>query len=249
MNKEVLHVVLPCYNEEENIKGLIKEWKAQEQKLYSRNVLLKLVIVNDGSSDNTQNLSKELEDDYDNLILLNHEVNQGLGEALNTGIAYVISQKSKGLLCIMDADLTHQPQYIFSMLDKLKNEDLQCVIASRYRKGSKVEGLSFIRILLSYGARVVYTLILNIPKVRDYTCGYRLYKVDILETLSKKYDGKIVKERSFACMMELLYKLSIEGCKIGEVPFVLKYQLKGGQSKMKIFKTVWRSLLTINKLK
>lgn len=245
----MLYVVLPCYNEEENIKGIIKEWKAEEEKLYSRNISLKLVIVNDGSKDNTLNIAKELESNYKNLVILDHKVNQGLGEALNTGINYVVSQRDNGLLCIMDADLTHQPHYIYSMLDKLKKEELQCVIASRYRKGSKVEGLSFLRILLSYGARVVYTLTLRVPKVRDYTCGYRLYKVNVLEALFEKYDGKIVKERSFACMMELLYKLSIEGCKIGEVPFVLKYQLKGGQSKMRIFKTVWRSLLTINKLK
>jgi len=249
MDKEILYVVLPCYNEEENIKELIREWKAQEQKLYHRNIILQLIIVNDGSSDNTLNIVKELEKIMGNLKVLNHEINRGLGEAINTGIAYVISQKKKGLLCIMDSDLTHDPHYVYSMLDKLKAEDLHCVIASRYRKGSRVEGLAFIRVFLSYGARVVYTLTLRVPNVRDYTCGYRLYKVDILEALFEKYDGKIVKERSFACMMELLYKLSLEGYNIGEVPFILKYQLKGGQSKMRIFKTVLRSLITINKLR
>lgn len=249
MDKKILYVVLPCYNEEENIRELVKEWQKQESTLDKKNFVLRLIIVNDGSTDNTLNIINNMENYYDNVIVLNHEVNKGLGEALNTGINYVISQKSKGLLCIMDADLTHSPYYVHSMITKLIKEDLQCVIASRYRTGSRVEGLSFIRKFLSYGARIIYTIAFGIPGVRDYTCGYRLYKVDVLQNLSIKYDGRIIKEKSFACMMELLFKLNIEGFKIGEVPFVLKYQLKGGQSKMKVFETVNRSLITISKLR
>jgi len=249
MHKEILYVVLPCYNEEENIRDLVKEWKKQENKLKDKNIAIKLILVNDGSSDNTLNIAKALESCYDDMIILNHEKNKGLGEALNTGINYAISQKNKGLLCIMDADLTHSPYYIHSMIDKLRKERLHCVIASRYRNGSRVEGLSLIRKLLSYSARVVYTSTLGIKGVRDYTCGYRLYKIKALETLFQKYNGKIIRERSFACMMELLFKFDIEGFKIDEVPFVLKYQLKGGKSKMKVFKTVNRSLLMIRRLK
>lgn len=248
MDKEILYVVLPCYNEEQNIRDLVKEWKAQESKLIERNILLKVIIVNDGSSDNTLEIAKGLQNVYDNITVLNHEVNKGLGEGLNTGINYVMSQKSKGLLCLMDADMTHQPEYIYSMINKLKEEKLHCVIASRYRKGSKVEGLSTYRKLLSYGARAVYTLKLRIPKVRDYTCGYRLYRIDALETLFEKHGGNIVKESGFACMMELLVKISKEGFKIGEVPFVLKYQLKGGESKMRVCRTIYRSILVLGGL-
>lgn len=249
MDREILYVVLPCYNEEDNIRELILEWKKQESSLEKRNISLELIIVNDGSSDNTLNIVNSLEFYYDNVKVLNHVVNQGLGEALNTGINYVISQKNKGFLCIMDADLTHSPYYIHSMIDKLKEEKLECVIASRYRRGSKVEGLSLIRKLLSYLARIVYTFTLSIKAVRDYTCGYRLYETEALKVLTEKYNGKIIRERSFACMMELLFKFDNEGFKIGEVPFVLKYQLKGGKSKMRVFKTANRSLLLIGKLK
>lgn len=246
MDKEILYVVLPSYNEEENINDLIEEWQAQERSLKEKNILLKLIIVNDGSSDNTLAIAKALEKFYDNIIVLNHEINKGLGEGLNTGINYVISQKQKGFICIMDADMTHSPNYIHSMLNKLKEEELHCVIASRYRKGSKVEGLTSYRKLLSYGARVVYTLKLRVPHVRDYTCGYRIYKISALEQLALKYKGNIVEEKGFACMMELLVKISKEGFKIGEIPFVLKYQLKGGQSKMKVWKTIYRSMLLIS---
>lgn len=249
MDKEILYVVLPCYDEEENIRELALEWKVQENQLEEKSITLKLVIVNDGSTDNTLNIVNSLEGYYDNVKVLDHRINKGLGEALNTGINYVISQEKKGLLCIMDADLTHRPHYVHSMINKLKEENLGCVIASRYRSGSKIEGLSLIRKFLSYIARIVYTFTLSIKEVRDYTCGYRLYKTEALEILSQKYDGKIIKERSFACMMELLFKFNNEGFKIGEVPFILKYQLKGGKSKMKVLKTVNRSLKMIGKLK
>jgi dolichol-phosphate mannosyltransferase len=148
----------------------------------------------------------------------------------------------------MDGDMTHEPQYIFSMIDKLKKDKLDCVVASRYREGSKVEGLSFYRKFLSYGARIVYTTVLGIPNVRDYTCGYRLYTCQSLRTLVDKYNGRLVSERGFACMMELLAKINEGGFKIGEVPFVLKYQLKGGISKMRVMKTICRSLALVMRL-
>lgn len=248
MDKETLYVVLPCYNEEENISRLIEEWKSHENGLCEKGILLKILVVNDGSSDDTYKIAKSFENIYENVELLNHDVNKGLGEALNTGINYVLTQNNNGFLCIMDADMTHQPNYIFSMINKLKTEDLSCVIASRYRKGSKVEGLSSFRKFLSFGARIMYTLNFRVPYVRDYTCGYRLYTIEALNSLYVKYSGKIVEEKGFTCMMELLVKLSREGFKIGEIPFILKYQLKGGKSKMRIWKTVCRSMIMLKKL-
>lgn len=247
MDKEILYVVLPCYNEEENISSLIMEWNRQEERFRDENILLKIIVINDGSKDNTLAIAEGMKKIYDNIIILNHETNKGLGEALNTGINYAALRKEKGFLCIMDADMTHDPDYVHSMISRLKEDKLHCVIASRYRKNSRVEGLSLYRKFLSYGARVIYTIKLRVPHVRDYTCGYRLYSLEAIGVLHNKYKGKIVSESGFACMMELLLKLSDEGFKIGEVPFVLKYQQKGGQSKMRVWNTVYRSLLVVMK--
>jgi dolichol-phosphate mannosyltransferase len=248
MDKEKLYVVLPCYNEEKNIGELVMIWSSLKYRLLQENIALSLIVVNDGSSDETLKIAKKLESLYDDVKVINHEINRGLGEAVNSGINYVLSKDRSGILCIMDADMTHDPEYIFSMLGKMKKDELHCVVASRYRIGSRVEGLSFYRKFMSYGARLTYTLALKIPGVRDYTCGYRLYKLETLEVLSKKYNGSIVKEKGFACMMELLTKLHEEGFKIGEVPFVLKYQLKGGKSKMRVLRTVYRSILLLARL-
>lgn len=248
MDKNILFAVLPCYNEEKNIIELIEAWKQQESKLLEKNIVLKLLIVNDGSSDDTLSVAARLEQEKDNVKVINHDVNKGLGQALNTGINYVLAQANAKYLCIMDGDMTQHPYYIHSMLDKIEIEALDCVIASRYRKGSRVEGLSFFRKFLSFGARVLYTIKLRIPQVRDYTCGYRLYKVYALEVLSKRYGKEILKEKSFACMLELLVLLDRESLRIAEVPFILKYHLKKGESKMNVIKTIKRSLNILRKM-
>lgn len=248
MDKDILYAVLPCYNEDKNIIDLTEAWRQQEGKLLTQNIVLKLLIVNDGSSDDTLSIAIKLAEENINIFVANHEVNKGLGEALNTGINYVTQQGNVKYMCIMDGDMTQHPHYIHSMLDKMEVEMLDCVIASRYRPGSNVEGLSFFRRFLSVGARVVYTMKLRIPNVRDYTCGYRVYKISALKALSKRYGISILKERSFACMLELLIKLNKENMKIGEVPFVLKYQLKKGQSKMDVIKTIKRSVDIIRKI-
>jgi dolichol-phosphate mannosyltransferase len=248
MDKDILFAVLPCFNEDENIKGLAEAWKQQERKLLNKNIMLKVLIVNDGSSDDTLAAATALASENSSITVISHEVNKGLGETLNTGINYVVNQENVKYICVMDGDMTQHPLYIHSMLEKMEAEELDCVIASRYRPGSKVEGLTFFRKLLSFGARAVYTMKLRIPKVRDYTCGYRLYKFSALKALSSRYGKSILTEQSFACMLELLIKLDKENMKMGEVPFVLKYQLKKGQSKMNVAKTIKRSLRMLRKI-
>lgn len=248
MIKTMLYVVLPCYNEEDNIAELISLWKAEENELNEKGIKLNILIVNDGSKDRTLDIVKYQQELDRSIIILDHGINKGLGEAVNSGINYVLSKEDNSLLCLMDADMTHEPKYIYSMLEKMNKDKLDCVIASRYRKGSKVEGLSMFRKALSLGARFTYTLRLRIPKVRDYTCGYRLYKTSTLKVINNRYNGKVVSESGFACMMELLAKIHLEGFKIGEVPFVLKYHLKGGQSKMKVGRTILKSMLLLARI-
>lgn len=248
MDKYIMYAVLPCYNEGENIEALIEAWKSQEKQLVDRNIVLRILVVNDGSKDDTLAIASRLALENHNVEVISHEKNKGLGEVLNTGINHVLKQPDIKYLCIMDGDMTQHPHYIHTMVDKMEAEQLDCVIASRYRAGSKVEGLSFYRKVLSYGARLIYTMKLHIPNVRDYTCGYRLYKTEALEALAKRFHGSILKESSFACMLELLGYLHQENFKMGEIPFVLKYQLKKGQSKMNVMRTIEKSLRVLKRM-
>lgn len=171
-------------------------------------------------------------------------MNKGLCGGINTAVNYFNKNAKKGdLLVIMDGDNTQNPKYVHSMIEKIKMGN-DCVIASRYQKGAAVKGLATYREKLSDIASVYYKLVLNIKGVKDYTCGYRIYTYEIIESLIEKFGEEVVKEKSFACMMELLYKISRVGAKFDEVPFELRYDNKKGNSKMDVFKTMKRSVVT-----
>lgn len=123
------------------------------------------------------------------------------------------------------------------------------VIASRYQPGARVQGLQASRKLFSDGARLYYTLVLHVPGVKDYTCGYRVYTRPALQAGVARYGQALVEKKSFACMMELLYKLYRCGCTFAEVPFTLYYDSKEGESKMNLGKTIRDSFLTALRLR
>lgn len=240
-----LIVALPAYNEQGNVERMIERWLAIEEVIRARYGLdLEVVIVNDGSNDETEILSKRLSDIYVNVTLISHEVNKGLGEAVKTGVKYAIENKDTcKYLCIMDCDNTQDPKYVLDMLKKTEGDELvDVVIASRYQKGARVHGLAGYRHLTSIGARWVFKLLLPVRQVRDYTCGYRLYRTSSLECAYKEFGEEIIENAGFTCMVELLYKLNLIGATFDEVPFELHYDEKVGASKMKVIKTALRSI-------
>lgn len=245
---KTLYVLLPCYNEAENIGNLIEEWEKQEEKLEQGNLKLQIRVINDASTDNTREVVLEKCKNYSNIQIVEHEVNKGLCGGINTAVNYFHNNaKSGDLLAIMDGDNTQNPKYIHSMIEKIQIGN-DCVIASRYQEGAAVKGLAKYREKLSDIAGIYYKVVLNIDRVKDYTCGYRIYTYEIIEKLINKFGQEVVKEKSFACMMELLYKVNKVGAKFDEVPFELRYDNKKGTSKMRVFTTMRRSIVTAIKL-
>jgi len=239
-----IYVLLPCYNEQENIKILIDKWIHQfNSKELKAKFDYEVVAVNDGSSDCTQNILKNMEKSNKNIKVIEHEQNQGLGKALTTGVSYIEQcALEEDIICTMDADNTHDPRYIHRMLRKMESSGADCIIASRYQKGSKIFGVPAVRNLLSYGARLMYTIFMRIPNVKDYTCGYRIYKMKSIKRAYSHYGDNFINESGFTCMVEILYKLHAVGATFNEVPFELRYDLKKGTSKMKILRNAARSL-------
>lgn len=247
MNKIV--VGLPCYNEGKNIESLIGKWLDQKELLKEKGLDLIIHPLDDKSTDNTREILRDMTDKKEEVEALYHKENKNLGGGLNTLVNHFLKNYSQGdILVIMDGDNTQEPKYIASMVDSMRQGN-DCVIASRYRKGSKVMGVPKHRILMSYLARCYYTLVLHIKNVRDYTCGYRTYSYEILSQAKNLYKDQLITRKSFACMMELLYKLSMAGAKIGEVPFVLRYDYKQGESKIDVVATSKDSILTAIKIK
>ena len=176
---KTLYVLLPCYNEAENIGNLIEEWEKQEEKLEQGNLKLQIRVINDASTDNTREVVLEKCKNYSNIQIVEHEVNKGLCGGINTAVNYFHNNaKSGDLLAIMDGDNTQNPKYIHSMIEKIQNGN-DCVIASRYQEGAAVKGLAKYREKLSDIAGIYYKVVLNIDRVKDYTCGYRIYTYEI----------------------------------------------------------------------
>ena len=247
--KRTVYVGLPCYNEEKDINKLLDRLLKIKTKVNNKyGYDFKIFCVNDGSSDNTKKIIEKRK--VDKIKLINHKHNQGLGQAMKTILnEFNKVAKENDFLVVMDADNTHNPKYILDLIDKQKENNSDVVIASRYQKGAKITGLKKHRILISDMAKLWYTMMLKIPKVKDYTCGYRLYTYNIINNGLKKFGNNIITKTSFACMMELLYKLHLTGANMSEVPFSLEYEKKTGSSKMKIFKTTKDSLITTIKIK
>ncbi len=248
MNKKELVVLLPAYNEENDVEKMICTWQEYKDDILEKyNLDLKIVVVNDGSKDETENIVHRLMIEMDNVTLVNHEVNKGLGKAVETGFRYVAEQCPLArFTCLMDCDNTQPPRFVLDMLAKTQADEkdyrYDVVIASRYQKGSKVNGVAGYRLLTSSGARFVYSALLPVHGVKDYTCGYRLYSKDILVKAFSEYGETFVTQSGFTCMAEIIYRLSQIGARIAEVPFELHYDAKGGASKMKVMRTAWNSV-------
>lgn len=240
-----LFAMLPCYNEEKDISPLVHKWIDIQDTLAEKGYALSVYCVNDCSTDSTKSVIEGLTAEFpDTVRLIDHEVNKGLGGVLMTAFRFFLDNGTQGDLCVlMDGDNTHDPVYTLSMLPKI-DAGADCVIASRYCTESETKGVSPIRLFMSWGAKQYYSLLLGVKNVRDYTCGYRAYTYDILQRAYEKYGDQLVERRTFACMMEVLYKLSLTGAQFAEVPFELRYDHKEGESKMRIFRTAKDSLAT-----
>jgi dolichol-phosphate mannosyltransferase len=236
-------LALPAYNEEQGLPKLLQSFSGEMKKA---GIGAKAVIVDDGSIDGTGRVIEEWSSRLP-IDLVKHPENRGLGETIRDALRRASEvAEADDVIVTMDADNTHSPALIPEMLrlinagnDKGGND---LVIASRYRKGSRVIGLAWHRHLMSYGARILFQIVFPIPNVRDYTCGFRAYRADALRKAFAIYGDGFVTERSFACMAEILLRLRKLSLRTAEVPMVLRYDRKEGVSKMKVARTVSRTL-------
>jgi dolichol-phosphate mannosyltransferase len=121
-------------------------------------------------------------------------------------------------------------------------EGNEIVIASRYREGARVVGLSWFRRMMSLGARLLFTLAFPIPGVRDYTCGYRAYRASVIQEGFRLYGDTFIEQKGFQCMADILLRLGRMRKLVTEIPMVLRYDLKRGASKMRVAATVCLTL-------
>lgn len=238
-----IRVALPAYNEAEALQPLLESLHAT---LAAAGLPHEIVVVDDGSSDDTAEIASRASFSMP-VRLVQHRQNQGLAAALRTGLVDAVDHAAPGdIVVTMDSDNTHPAGLIPRML-ALVAEGHDVVIASRFQPGSRVIGVPFDRVLLSVAARWVFKLLQPIPGVRDYTCGFRAYRVEPLAAAIDHYGDRFVSEQGFSCMVDVLLKmrrLRVNGAPVvmGEAPMVLRYDLKGGVSKMRVLRTVQQTL-------
>lgn len=237
----MITIVLPAYNEEDSIGLLLSRISdLMSRKQYP----ICVIVVDDGSKDQTADNARKF---MPEAKVITHEVNKGLGEAIKTGLLAALEVSSeKDIIATMDSDDSHAPALIGKMVDRI-DEGCDVVIASRYLPESRVVGVSLYRRILSNGASFLFRLMYPIDGVRDYTCGYRVYKASVLKQAFERWGDDFVNQSGFSVMIDILLKLSRLNVVFGEVPIILRYDRKPGASKMNIGRTVMQTLRLLAK--
>ena len=210
-------IVIPTFNERENINPLLNS-------IFSLNISLDVLILDDNSPDGTKNVVIENKKKYkDRLHLINREKKQGLGKAYIDGFKWALNKKYEKIIQ-MDADLSHPPEKLIKIVNELDIYDY--VIGSRYINGIRVLNWPLNRIVLSIGASWYVKLITGLP-VKDPTAGFVGYNRSSLLSLNL---NKIMFV-GYAFQIEMKFKLWKLGFNFKEIPITFKNRTRG-ESKM-----------------
>ena len=239
----MLFFAIPIYNEEQNIPYLLE---SIGKKMNELKIPYKLVIVNDGSTDNTKEIIQSYENKFP-IKLLNHTTNKNVGGVFRTAFQYILERVKPGdVIVTKEADNTSDLSILPEMLQKIK-EGSDIVLASCYAKGGGIKGTTFIRVFLSSVANLILRTVFPIKGVRTYSSFYRAYNAEVMKKAFKAYDNHLIDEAGFVCMVEMLVKLSRLPVKITEVPMILCCDFRKGKSKMNKTQTIFAYLGLIPK--
>ncbi len=208
-------VIIPTYNEKENIADIIKA-------VFSLNVPFHVLIVDDGSPDGTAKIVKKMQPQYPkSLHLIEREGKLGLGTAYIRGFRFGI-EKKYDFICEMDADFSHPPKKLINLRAACIDQNKDVAVGSRYVRGGKCVNWPWDRLILSYGASW-YVKLITWMNVNDPTAGFVCYKRKVLETL----DLDKIRFIGYAFQIEMKYAARTLGFKIIEVPITFTDRIIG----------------------
>lgn len=212
-------VIIPTYNEIENIESIIKAVFSQEKRFH-------VLVVDDNSPDYTAKCVKKLQEEFkDQLFLLERKEKSGLGTAYISGFEWAL-EKSYQYIFEMDADFSHNPDDLIRLHKACATGGADISVGSRYVKGITVVNWPMSRIILSYGASRYVRLITRM-KVKDSTAGFVCYKREVLEAINLKK----IKFVGYAFQIEMKFKAYKKDFNIVEIPVIFKDRTQG-KSKM-----------------
>ena len=223
---EKVVIIIPTYNEKENINLLIDVLED-----IFRNVPPKwdmhILVVDDSSPDGTGEVVKEKMKKFNNVHLFTNSEKVGLGGAYMKGMNHAVYKLKADLMFEFDADFQHDPKLIPDFLKKIE-EGADIVLGSRYIKGGSIPKYwGFMRKVLSIGGNFYIRLLMLDRKIHDWTTGYRAVRPWLFE----KVKSKITELKTYTFQISFLYFARREGAKIAEVPLNFA-ERKWGESKM-----------------
>lgn len=225
-------VVIPTYNERDNIEKLLHEILAQSADIDA-------LVVDDNSPDGTGEIIDKISAENPRVHVLHRAGKLGLGSAYREGFNVAL-QKGADYIIEMDADFSHDPSMIPIFLEKI--EEFDVVIGSRYLNGVSVVNWPIRRLILSYCASV-YTRIVTGLRISDCTGGFKCFRRNVLESINL---GKI-KSDGYSFQIEMNYRCVEKGFRVGEIPIIF-IDRHAGMSKMSK-KIVREAVIMVWKLK
>ncbi len=207
-------VIVPTYNERENIESLVTQ-------LLSLPTAVHVIVVDDNSPDGTGEIADRLAVEYPGQVSVIHRAGKlGLGTAYIAGFRRALAD-GMDLICTMDADFSHHPRYIPDMVAKVET-GYDLVIGSRYVPGGGAQGCTVMRILLSWGANAFARSMLGLH-AHDTTAGFRCYRREVLAGM----DLEAIKASGYSFLIEMLYRVQRQGWRVGEVPIIFENRRLG----------------------
>jgi dolichol-phosphate mannosyltransferase len=221
-------VVLPTYNEAENLESLVQA--VRERLPDSRRML----VVDDNSPDGTGEIADRLAGEHDDVSVLHRKAKEGIGPAYVAGFREALAGGAE-LVIQMDSDFSHDPAYLPQLLRRAGEADL--VIGSRYVPGGGVTDWGPVRRFISKGGSTYARIILGID-VRDLTGGFKCLRREVLEAI----DLDTIDSRGYAFQVEVTYRAVKAGFEVVEIPIVFRdrHEGKSKMSKAIIAEAIWR---------
>jgi dolichol-phosphate mannosyltransferase len=211
-------VVLPTYQEAENIETVLRRLHAAVPDAH-------VLVVDDGSADGTAELAEKVADDVGSIDVLRRPGKAGLGSAYRDGFAWGL-ERGFDVLVEMDADLSHEPEALPSLLVMIDSGAADLVIGSRYVPGGSTPHWPWVRRFLSVWANRYTAIVLGLA-INDATAGFRAYRADVL----RRVDLDHVRADGYGFQVEMVYRIVQLGGRIVEVPITFVDRVEGS-SKM-----------------
>jgi len=234
---------MPAYNEETEIGPRLRNISAL---MAQKGFAFEIWVVNDGSRDRTVKIVEEISGEIP-VRMIHHERNLGIGVAFSNGLKELVKvARDDDTIITLDADNTHNLKTVELMLKKIE-EGYEVVIGSCFTAGGMMIGVPLLRYLLSYLSNLGYRMLFHVKGIRTYTGFYRAHTGAAIKTAFEKFGDRLIEVSGFAAMAEMLIKFRQIPLLMTEVPMVIRYDMKGRASKMRVLATVREHLNVITR--